>query len=122
MIKRKNKRWQIMENEDTKIDSFLLSSQIGSSRVLSTLLVNRGFKTPDDAIGFMNKSQETLHNPFLLNDMDKAVERITTAIENKEKITIYGDKRIPRGILSFKLFNDSFYFRAREIKPVRASN
>lgn len=91
MIKRKNKRWQIMENEDTKIDSFLLSSQIGSSRALSTLLVNRGFKTPDDAIGFMNKSQETLHNPFLLNDMDKAVERITTAIENKEKITIYGD-------------------------------
>lgn len=91
MIKRKNKIWQIANNSETKLDAFLLSSQMGISRVLSTLLVNRGLKTPDDAISFMNLSQETIHNPFLLNDMNKAVERISIAIENKEKITIYGD-------------------------------
>ena len=87
MIKRKNKIWQIANNSETKLDAFLLSSQMGISRVLSTLLVNRGLKTPDDAISFMNLSQETIHNPFLLNDMNKAVERISIAIENKEKIT-----------------------------------
>ncbi len=91
MIKRKNKRWQLVDSAENREKIEQLSAQIGCSRAFSTLLVNRGFDNRSSAISFMNKSQEKLHNPFLLNDMDKAIERILTAVENQEKITIFGD-------------------------------
>ncbi|MCK5757648.1 MAG: single-stranded-DNA-specific exonuclease RecJ, partial [Clostridiales bacterium] len=56
--------------------------------IISELLKLRGI---EDIDSFINPSIDKLHSPFLLNDMDKAVKRIVTAIENKEKIYIYGD-------------------------------
>ncbi len=55
------------------------------------LLVNRGCKNSEEARRFLVKETEQLHDPFLMKDMDSAVERILTAIENEEKIVIYGD-------------------------------
>jgi len=87
----KNKKWHIKympENDSLAKD---LAYSIGCSEVFAQLLINRGYFDKDSAIAFLNKSEEVLHSPFLLNDMEKAVERIRHAIDNKEKITIYGD-------------------------------
>ena len=55
------------------------------------LLVSRGIETFDQAKAFMLPSLEKLHDPFLMKDMDVAVERLGLALENGEKILIYGD-------------------------------
>ncbi len=91
MIKTKNKKWNVKENafELPLIDGLSLS--MGISRPLASILVNRGYKTEDEAKAFIFKNQEVLYDPFLLNDMDKAIDRLISAINDKEKITIYGD-------------------------------
>ncbi len=91
MTKTLKKRWHIRHCREDNDKIYSLAEQIGCSRVLSTLLVNRGFDDEKSATAFINKSQERLHSPFLLNDMDKAVNRISSSVENQEKITIYGD-------------------------------
>ncbi|NLM47737.1 MAG: single-stranded-DNA-specific exonuclease RecJ [Epulopiscium sp.] len=55
------------------------------------VLKNRGINNIDDMVAFLNPDYSGLYNPFLLKDMDKAVNRILTALEKKEKMTIYGD-------------------------------
>ncbi len=55
------------------------------------LLAQRGIKSADDAQKFFNPSLDDLHDPFLMRDMKKAVERLNHAIGAKEKIMIYGD-------------------------------
>ena len=68
-----------------------LSKAINASFIISTLLLQRGKETHDDAKFFFRPSLEDLHDPFLMKNMDKAVERLTSAIQNNEKIIIYGD-------------------------------
>lgn len=59
---------------------------------VARLLYNRGLTEREQIRRFLkNDSMESLHDPFLLTDMDKAVARIEKAVENNEKITIYGD-------------------------------
>lgn len=91
MIKTNQKKWNIKSSYDSDVVAAELSESIGCSRVLSQLLINRGFNDADSALSFINKSQEVLHSPFLLNDMEKAVERILSALKAHENITIYGD-------------------------------
>jgi single-stranded-DNA-specific exonuclease len=59
--------------------------------LMRSLLINRGIESADKAEIFLNPRYESLHDPFLLKDMDKAVARILKAIENNEKILIYSD-------------------------------
>lgn len=59
--------------------------------VLAVVLQNRGITDEKSAAAFLKKGLDGVHDPFLLNDMDAAADRIITAIENKEKITVYGD-------------------------------
>ncbi len=68
-----------------------ISSALGVSRVLGGLLVARGYRTPEAARSFIGMESELLHNPFLMQDMERAVNRIRRAIRLHEKITIYGD-------------------------------
>ncbi|WP_457551940.1 single-stranded-DNA-specific exonuclease RecJ [Desulfobacula sp.] len=75
---------------DQKIVKFLTKG-LDCHPLLATLLSARGIKTIEDARFFLNPDFKNLTNPFLLKDMDKAVERIFTALENKEKILIFGD-------------------------------
>ncbi|MBE0652134.1 MAG: single-stranded-DNA-specific exonuclease RecJ [Bacteroidales bacterium] len=83
-------RWKIKEKaDDDSVDN--LSESLGISKVLSNLLVQRGIYTYDDARAFFRPSLEELHDPFLMKDMDKAVDRILRAMNNNENIMIYGD-------------------------------
>ena len=69
----------------------ILSKEINVNPFLSNLLIQRGIDTFDKAKSFFRPSVEQLHNPFLMKDMDLAVERLNNAIENNQKIMIYGD-------------------------------
>ena len=75
---------------DQKIVEFL-SKGLNCHPLLATLLCARGITSLEAARIFLNPSFENLIDPFLLKDMDKAVERIFTAVENKEKILVFGD-------------------------------
>ena len=68
-----------------------LSQAININPYLSAILLQRGITTFEEAKDFFRPSLEKLHDPFLMKDMHLAVERLKTAIENKEKILIYGD-------------------------------
>ncbi|MBW2650740.1 MAG: single-stranded-DNA-specific exonuclease RecJ, partial [Deltaproteobacteria bacterium] len=64
---------------------------LGISSIVSQIMINRGITTPDDAKKFLFPSLEQLHNPFLMKDMERGVDRIVEAISRKEKIVVYGD-------------------------------
>ncbi len=84
------KRWVINEPGDEEtIES--LSLALGVDQVVANLLVQRGIKTFDQAKAFFRPSLDDLHDPFLMKDMDKAVSRLVTALNNQERILIYGD-------------------------------
>ncbi|MBR4826522.1 MAG: single-stranded-DNA-specific exonuclease RecJ [Bacteroidales bacterium] len=83
-------KWTVMEPADpAKVEK--LSTEVGIDRVLATLLVKRGVETFDQARSFFRPSLEDLHDPFLMKDMDAAVERLHNAITSGEKILVYGD-------------------------------
>ena len=68
-----------------------LSAALNVNMVLARLLVQRGIKTFNEAKAFFRPRLSDLHNPFLMKDMDKAVKRLKLAIDNQEKVIIYGD-------------------------------
>ncbi|MDP4281957.1 MAG: DHH family phosphoesterase [Bacteroidota bacterium] len=85
-----DKRWVLKDQGDGEIVK-MLSSKLSIDRNLSNLLVQRGIYTFDQAKSFFRPSLEDLHDPFLMKDMDKAIERIEKALDSGEKIMIYGD-------------------------------
>ena len=68
-----------------------LATELGIDSVLAELLVKRGVETFDEARRFFRPSLDALHDPFLMKDMDAAVERLHKAISSGEKILVYGD-------------------------------
>jgi len=84
------KRWVLKRRGDPEIVA-RLSAGLGIGPVLSELLVQRGVNTYEEARAFFRPSFDTLHDPFLMKDMDKAVDRIVKALDSKEKILVYGD-------------------------------
>ena len=84
------KKWVIKEclNEDAVSE---LSLALGIDPVLARLLVQRGITTFEEARAFFRPSMDSLHDPFLMKDMSKAVERNERAVANNEKIMVYGD-------------------------------
>lgn len=84
------KNWNLIEQGLDEV-SKRLSLDLKIPRVLSKLLVQRGVVTDDDALKFFNPSLKDLYDPFLMKDMDKAVIRISEALEAQESIMVYGD-------------------------------
>ncbi|HOO90746.1 MAG TPA: single-stranded-DNA-specific exonuclease RecJ, partial [Syntrophales bacterium] len=82
-------RWKFPK-VNTGVQS-LLSTELGINPIISQILINRGITTPDEAKKFLFPSLEQLHNPFLMQDMDRGVDRIIQGIFRNEKIIIYGD-------------------------------
>jgi single-stranded-DNA-specific exonuclease len=68
-----------------------LSSAINVNPFLASILIQRGIETFDQAKAFFRPKLESLHDPFLMKDMSKAVNRLTEAISNRENILLYGD-------------------------------
>jgi len=85
-----DKRWVLKEQGNSEKVKHLAEA-LNIDHNLANLLVQRGIETFDEARSFFRPALDELHNPFLMKDMQKAVERIDKAIENKEKILIYGD-------------------------------
>jgi single-stranded-DNA-specific exonuclease len=84
------KRWVIKEKGDIAVVK-QLSAALGISEALANLMVQRNITTPDEALAFFEPDLGYLHDPFLMKDMNIAVERISTAIKKNEKILVYGD-------------------------------
>ncbi|MEO6949327.1 MAG: single-stranded-DNA-specific exonuclease RecJ [Ginsengibacter sp.] len=83
------KRWKILTADESTVAKLAQSLKINSS--ICKILVQRGIDTFEKAKDFFRPQLSQLHDPFLMKDMDKAVERILAAIENNEKILIFGD-------------------------------
>ena len=82
--------WTLKPLPDSKIIEELKNS-LGVSSVIATLLAQRGITNFDEAKTFFRPELSQLHDPFLMKDMDIAVERLSRAISDNEKILIYGD-------------------------------
>ncbi len=84
------KRWVVKNNADPEVVR-CLTEKLSISPVLAKLLYFRGITGFEDAKIFFRPLLNSLHDPFLLKDMDKCITRINSAIKNNEKILIYGD-------------------------------
>lgn len=84
-----NKQWLVNRTNQEFLE--YLSRKTSISTALAQILVNRGFKDAESIKDFLSPSLENLHDPFLMPDMKKAVERIRTALGDGETVLVYGD-------------------------------
>lgn len=83
------KRWKILEADETKADS--LQQSLSLSPSLCNILVQKGIDNFEKAKDYFRPQLSQLHDPYLMKGMEKAVKRILLAIERKQKIMVYGD-------------------------------
>ncbi|MDK2823135.1 MAG: single-stranded-DNA-specific exonuclease [Clostridia bacterium] len=103
MVLTKKKIWNVQ-----KIKSDLqerLVEKLNISPTLAILLINRGYHDEEAALNFLYPSLKDLSSPFILNNVRQAVDRIKKAINNQEKIVVYGDYDVD-GITSTTLLTE----------------
>ena len=83
------KNWNILESNNAVVSK--LSKALNVSEIVAHLLVLRGITTFEEAKSFFRPEISHLHDPFLMKNMQKAVDRIQTVIANGEKVLVYGD-------------------------------
>ncbi|MFI5188652.1 MAG: DHH family phosphoesterase, partial [Chitinophagales bacterium] len=83
------KRWTILKANQEKVNSLQDSLKIHPA--ICKILVQRGIETFEQAKKFFRPALTDLHDPWLMKDMNKAVDRIIIAIEKQEKILVFGD-------------------------------
>ena len=84
-----NKKWECYEIEEAQVNNLIEKYKLNS--ILAKILVNKGITEKKDIELFVNPTRKDFYDPFLMPDMEIAVDRILKAIEDKEKIIIYGD-------------------------------
>ena len=84
-----NKKWEVCKENKNDIDK--ISKENGLSNLISSILASRGIIEKEDVREFLNPTRDDFHDPFLMPDMEKAVDRILKAIQTQEKTIIYGD-------------------------------
>lgn len=84
------KSWVVKEKGETAVVK-QLAGALGVSDSLANLMVQRGITSAEEASAFFNPSLDYLHDPFLMKNMNIAVDRISTAIKKNERILVYGD-------------------------------
>jgi single-stranded-DNA-specific exonuclease len=83
------KRWNILQADPSAV--LALQAALGINEVLCQILVQRGIRTYDEARHFFRPQLTDLHDPWLMKDMDRAVDRILLAVDRGEKILVFGD-------------------------------
>lgn len=83
------KRWNIISANEGEVNS--LQDSLKINRTICKILVQRGIKSFEDAKYFFRPKLENLYSPWLMKDMEKAVERILAAFQSNEKILVFGD-------------------------------
>ena len=84
--------WKIKElSAEEKTAAERLSTELGISPVAGRLLAGRGLRTAAEARAYIRPSMDSLHDPYLMQDMGVAVDRLSRAIETNERIMVYGD-------------------------------
>lgn len=84
-----NKKWEFYEVDENKIKE--IASKFNISELLATVLANRGIINEKDVEVFLNPTRNSFYDPYLMPDMEIAINRILKAIESKEKVIIFGD-------------------------------
>ena len=87
--KRKVKIWQVKASEP--VLSQIFAHKLKISPITAQLLINRGIYTVEQGLAFLGSELERLHNPYLMKDLEKAVDRILKAAGSGERILLYGD-------------------------------
>jgi len=82
-------RWNLLTAPEDRVRE--LASGLGISQLTARLLINRGLDSPDRAAAFLCPQLAQLHDPSLMKDMDRVVDRLVRALEQRERILIYGD-------------------------------
>ena len=117
-ILKNSPKWHFKEIDDVDVDN--LANTSGLNKLISRLLIARGIDTLEKLNEYINEDIELLYNPFLFNQMEKTVNRIKKAVEDVERIFIFGDRDVD-GVLStsmlynmLKLFDSNVYFAVPE--------
>lgn len=106
-----NKKWQYYEENNELAEK--ISKKFNISGLLAKILVNKGITEDEQIQIFLNPTRKNFYDPFLLTDMEKAVDRIIKCINEKESIVIYGDYDVD-GITSTTVLKK--FLEARGIK------
>lgn len=106
------KKWEYYEPNKKLIEE--ISTKHNISNLLATILVNRNIVEDEYISIFLNPKRNHFHNPFSMLDMEKAVNRIIKAIENKEKTIIYGDYDVD-GITSITTLKKFLHNRGLDV-------
>jgi len=107
------KNWNILESKNTVVSK--LSKALNVSEIVAHLLVLRGITTFDEAKSFFRPEISHLNNPFLMKNMQKAVDRIQTVIASGEKVLVYGDYDVD-GTTSVAMMYSFLKKKVREIE------
>ena len=99
------KKWEVSKVNNDEVEVFAKKHKISS--LLASILIHKNITTDEKVSKFLHPTRMDFYDPFLLPDMEKAVDRINKAVENKENITIYGDYDVD-GITSITLLKNFF--------------
>ena len=99
-----NKKWEYYSCDEKLVEQ--IQEKFKVSKLLATILVNRGIVEEEKIRKFLEPTRDDFYDPFLMPDMEIAVKRIMEAMEQKEKIMIYGDYDVD-GITSISVYSQS---------------
>ncbi len=84
-----NKKWETYNLNENLVNE--IAEKFNISKILASVLVNRKIVDDESIKIFLNPTRNDFHDPYLMPDMEKAVNRILQAMEAQEKVLIYGD-------------------------------
>lgn len=90
---KKEKNWILKSTDNPSYEEKVaeIAFALGINPVVAKLLYNRGYQDAESAKSFIYMESEMLRDPFLMKDVDKGISALKAALENNEKITVYGD-------------------------------
>ena len=84
-----NKKWELINVDESKAEK--IENQFNVGKLVARALATKNLKSDEEIEVFLSPRRGDFHDPFLMPDMEKAVDRVVKAIQNKEKVTIFGD-------------------------------